>query len=58
MANFVTLLSYLPKKIQEMKKINPNLKGMKKIILDPKYPETPSLPPPPPKKKKKEERKV
>ena len=49
MANFVTLLSYLPKKIQVMKEINPNVKGVKKIILDPIYPETPS----PPKKKKK-----
>ena len=33
-----------------MKEINPNVKGMKKIILDPIYPETPS---PPPKKKRK-----
>ena len=35
MANFIALLSYLPKKIQVMKEINPNVKGMKKIILDP-----------------------
>lgn len=41
MTNFATLLRYLPKKIQLMKGSKPNVKGMKKIILDPKYTETP-----------------
>lgn len=44
MANFVTLLSYLANKIQLMKEGKPNVKGMKKRILECKYPQIPFPP--------------